>query len=89
MVKCAGLISCSGKSTLISTIFRLIELSQGSIQVGGIDISSVPHGQLRSSIIALPQDPCLMQQSTIRKNVDPFENSSDEHIIMALKRTGV
>jgi ABC-type multidrug transport system fused ATPase/permease subunit len=68
-------------------MFRLIELSQGSILIDGMDISTIPHEQLRSSIIALPQDPCLMQHSSIRENVDPFGKASDGSIILVLKRT--
>ena len=54
-----------GKSSIVLTVFRMIELSHGSIYIGGMDIRSVPLQILRSKIGMIPQDPWLFQ-GTIR-----------------------
>ena len=54
-----------GKSSIVLTVFRMIELSEGSIMIGGVDIRSVPLHTLRSKIGMIPQDPWLFQ-GTIR-----------------------
>lgn len=49
----------AGKSTLMLTLFRIIELSQGRILVDGLDISRIGLGDLRSKFGIIPQDPVL------------------------------
>ncbi|KAL8859179.1 MAG: hypothetical protein Q9198_010650, partial [Flavoplaca austrocitrina] len=74
----------SGKSSLISAIFRMIELKSGSIVIDGVDISTIPRKEIRSRIIGLPQD-VLLLNGTVRLNVDPYKQSSDSAIIGALE----
>lgn len=73
----------AGKSTLISTLFRLCELTGGCIKVDGKDISEIPLEILRSRLALIPQDPILFT-GTIRQNLDPFEEFSDQQIWKAL-----
>jgi ABC-type multidrug transport system fused ATPase/permease subunit len=47
----------SGKSTLSLALLRLMEASEGSVLIDGIDISSVGLYDLRSRISFVPQDP--------------------------------
>ena len=47
----------SGKSSLMLTLFRVLELASGSILIDGIDISKLGLSQLRKAIAMLPQDP--------------------------------
>ena len=47
----------SGKSSLMLTLFRILELAAGSIFIDGIDISTLGLTQLRKAIAMLPQDP--------------------------------
>ncbi|CAG2183175.1 unnamed protein product, partial [Oppiella nova] len=61
----------AGKSSIASVLFRLVELTSGSIHIDGVDISEVPLNELRSRISIIPQDPILFRGS-IRKNLDPF-----------------
>ena len=49
----------SGKSTLVSALFRLLEPSEGKICIDDIDISSLKLSQLRSRLEIIPQDPPL------------------------------
>lgn len=73
----------SGKSSLILTLLRLVEIESGTIVINGIDISKVPREEIRTRIIAIPQDPFIFND-TVRFNADPFALATDEEIISAL-----
>jgi ATP-binding cassette subfamily C (CFTR/MRP) protein 1 len=75
----------SGKSTLLLSILRLIELDSGSITIDGLDLSTLPREKIRESLIAIPQDTFVLNDS-IRLNVDPSGTVSDEDIIAALEK---
>ncbi|KAK4142388.1 P-loop containing nucleoside triphosphate hydrolase protein [Dichotomopilus funicola] len=66
----------AGKSTILSTLFRLTELAGGRIQIDGVDISRIGLHELRSQLAIIPQDPTLFR-GTIRSNIDPFNKHTD------------
>ena len=72
-----------GKSSIINTLFRLYELSEGTIYVGGQDISELGLHFLRKNISYLPQTPFLMW-GTVRENLDPNLAHDDNMIIGVL-----
>ena len=74
----------SGKSSIVNTLFRLYEISEGSIYVGNQDIGEIGLHWLRRNISYLPQTPFLMW-GTIRENLDPYLKQNDELIIKVLK----
>lgn len=75
----------SGKSTMALSFFRFLEASNGSISIDGIDISTIGIQDLRSQITIIPQDAVLFS-GTIRSNIDPFEEHSDEAVWESLER---
>ncbi|KAK9451196.1 P-loop containing nucleoside triphosphate hydrolase protein [Limtongia smithiae] len=75
----------AGKSTIASAFFRFLEAETGRIMIDGIDIAKIGLKDLRSSITIIPQDPTLFT-GTIRSNLDPFDNYSDEEVFRSLAR---
>jgi ATP-binding cassette subfamily C (CFTR/MRP) protein 1 len=78
------ILDYSGKSSLVLTIFRMIELSSGSITIDGVDLSSIPRQEIRLRITGVAQDPFLIKGS-VRLNADPGGSCTDEAIFDALK----
>ena len=74
----------SGKSSTISTLFRLYDVSSGTIYIDGRDISQLGLHTVRGSISYLPQSPFLMY-GTIRENLDPHSKFSDDQIRAVLR----
>ncbi|XP_067675078.1 multidrug resistance-associated protein 1-like [Haliotis asinina] len=75
----------AGKSSLTLSLFRLIEAAGGEINIDGVDISTLGLHDLRSKLTILPQDPVLFAGS-LRFNVDPFNQYSDNQIWRALEQ---
>ncbi|KAJ3575139.1 hypothetical protein NPX13_g4135 [Xylaria arbuscula] len=78
----------SGKSTLILTLLRILELRSGKIEIDGIDIKQVSLEVLRRRcFITVSQDPLLLLQETVRFNLDPGASISSDRIMETLRKT--
>ncbi len=75
----------AGKTSIISTIFRLVELSNGSITIDGMNIAAVSLYDLRSRLSIIPQDPTLFR-GTIRTNLDPLDEYEESRLWDALRQ---
>ncbi|XP_042991549.1 ABC transporter C family member 4-like isoform X3 [Carya illinoinensis] len=74
-----------GKSTLIQVFFRLVEPSGGRIFIDDLDICMLGLHDLRSRFGIIPQEPVLFE-GTVRSNIDPIGQYSDEEIWKSLER---
>ncbi|GFS34447.1 multidrug resistance-associated protein 1 [Trichonephila inaurata madagascariensis] len=74
----------SGTSTLLYTLFRLIEPMTGQIVIDNIDISKLGLKDLRSSLAIIPQD-SLVFNGSVRQNLDPNQEYKDDEIWSALE----
>ncbi|XP_060028892.1 multidrug resistance-associated protein 1 isoform X2 [Erinaceus europaeus] len=74
----------AGKSSLTLGLFRINESAKGEIIIDGVNIAKIGLHDLRFKITIIPQDPVLFSGS-LRMNLDPFSQYSDEEIWTSLE----
>lgn len=80
--------SGSGKSSLIMATLMMMEVQEGSIKIDDTNINTVAGNDLRLHLNVVPQDPFFMP-GTVRFNIDPKGQSTDESIQLALGNVGL
>lgn len=78
----------SGKSTLMNLLLKLQNSPQGSLFVGGEDISKIPMNVLRRNIGYISQD-SFMFSNTVRFNITLGEDYDDEKVQHYAKIAGI
>lgn len=72
----------------MATIVRLLEMDEGKIIIDHVDIATVPRETLRQRLVSLPQD-ALILAGSVKLNVDPEGQCTDEAVSAALDRVGL
>src|SRR5215213_9356075 len=77
--------SGSGKSTLARLLYRFYDVSNGKIEVGGIDTRDLKQASLRSAIGIVPQDTVLFNDSILYNIRYGRPEASDEEVYEAAR----
>lgn len=80
--------SGSGKTSLIMAFLQMIDLAEGHIMLDGMDISLFQGEHIRSRVNVVSQEPYFIP-GTIRFNLDPRDQTSNEAIEIALRKVGL
>ncbi|TFY56998.1 hypothetical protein EVG20_g8713 [Dentipellis fragilis] len=76
----------AGKSSIMTALFRIVELTSGSVVIDGVDISKLGLEDVRRGLAIIPQDAVLFS-GTLRSNLDPFGLHDDARLWDALRRS--
>ncbi|PWY69052.1 P-loop containing nucleoside triphosphate hydrolase protein [Aspergillus heteromorphus CBS 117.55] len=80
--------SGSGKSSLILLLFRLLDATSGSVLIDETNLRDIPCSILRARLIVISQDPLILPE-TLRFNLDPSGEFSDDAMLSALDTVGL
>lgn len=69
-------------------MLRMMNLEAGCISIDGQDVSMLRGHDVRSRINVISQDPFFML-GTVRLNIDPRSQSSDERIESVIRKVGL
>ncbi|XP_034950577.1 multidrug resistance-associated protein 7 [Chelonus insularis] len=75
----------AGKTSIVNSLFRLVEISSGEILIDNINIKTLQLNALRSRLSIIPQNPFLFS-GTIRENVDPLDQYPSSQIYKVLEK---
>ena len=73
----------AGKSSLVQSLFRMVYVHGGDIQIGDQSLLALPIEQARAHFAIVPQDPYLFE-GTLRSNLDRVGEHSDDLLRRAL-----
>uniref|UniRef100_A0A0A9XHY7 ABC-type xenobiotic transporter n=2 Tax=Lygus hesperus TaxID=30085 RepID=A0A0A9XHY7_LYGHE len=76
----------AGKSSIVAALFRLAEISEGTITIDAVNIKNLPLYDLRSRMGIIPQDPFIFT-GTVKANLDPLGFHSDAELWNVLMKT--
>jgi len=78
----------AGKSSFVKALFRIVEAAEGHIFIDGVNIKTLGLKTLRSSITIVPQETAVLDGS-IKDNMDPLGQATDENLWSALEKVGL
>lgn len=83
----------SGKSSVILALLRIIEPEgikekNSGFVLDGLNLKNLGIRSVREALTLIPQDPHLLA-GTLRSNIDPMKEYSDEEIIEVLEKTNL
>jgi len=78
----------SGKTSLINSMLRMVELAGGTITIDGVEVRQASLYELRSRIGVVMQDPLLFL-GTLGENLDPLHLRGESELKEALLRVGL
>ena len=83
----------AGKSSILQALFRMVEIDkeavpESCIQIDDVDIQKIGLHLLRKRISIIPQTPYIFMGS-VKRNLDPLGEYSEQQIIDALIETGL
>lgn len=83
----------AGKSSIIQALFRMVEIDKESVPDSYIKIDETDTQQIglhliRKNISIIPQTPFIFMGS-VKRNLDPLQEYSEQQIIEALTETGL
>ncbi|KAI3478677.1 hypothetical protein L1887_59314 [Cichorium endivia] len=82
--------SGSGKSTMLLSLLRILEPAAGRILVDGADVATMTGDSVRRNISYIPQEPMMLPSLTVRENLDPEgEHTDDEAYWNVLRQTSM
>mgnify|MGYP004455136119 CR=1 FL=1 len=70
----------SGKSTLLKLIERFYDVTEGSVEIDGVDVRDVSQHDLRAQLGYVPQRAFLFS-GTVRSNVAAFDESCPDEVV--------
>lgn len=80
----------SGKSSLLLSMLRLLDSTEGTITVDGVELSSLPRSLIRrGTFIVVAQEALFLPQASLRFNLDPELKASRPVLLAALRLTGL
>ena len=68
----------SGKSSMLASLFHLLEFRSGQVHIDGVDIATVPRETLRAKLNVIPQEPWWVSTETVRFNMNPWNATNAE-----------
>lgn len=70
--------SGSGKSTLLLSLLRILEPASGRVMIDGVDTATLTGDSVRRNISYIPQEPMVLPSLSVRENLDPECEHSDD-----------
>lgn len=77
--------SGGGKSTIVKTLFRFVDIQSGSIEIDGQNVAQVTQESLRANISLVPQEPLLFHRTLMENIRYGKPDATDEEVLAAAK----